>query len=127
MPIAAGENLCTVEPFRQMLATHAVDFTQPSVTKVGGISAFLRVAEACADVGVPLLPHCPYFGPGMQASLHLAAAVPGVRQLEWLYVRPEAWLAPLGDPGPGGTYLPSERPGLGFDPDPDVLSHFRRA
>ena len=127
LPIAAGENACTVEPFRQMLAARAIDLAQPSVTKVGGVSEFLRVAEACAAAGVPLLPHCPYFGPGMHASLHLAAAQPGVRQLEWLYVRPEAWLAPLGDPGPGGTYVPSERPGLGFEPDPDVLAHFRRA
>ena len=127
LPIAAGENWCTSVQFEHALAAGAVDFAQPSVTKVGGVSEFVAVARACARAGVPLLPHSPYYGPGMHASLHLAAALPDVRQLEYLYVRPEAWLAPLGEPGPGGTFAVPEGPGLGFEPDPDVLARFRRA
>ncbi len=127
LPIAAGENWCTSVQFEHALAAGAIDFAQPSVTKVGGVSEFVAVAEACGRAGVPLLPHSPYFGPGMHASLQLAAALPGVRQLEYLYVQPDAWLAPLGEPGEGGTFAVPEGPGLGFEPDPDVLARYRRA
>jgi L-alanine-DL-glutamate epimerase-like enolase superfamily enzyme len=127
LPIAAGENWCTSVQFAAALAAGAIDMAQPSVTKVGGISEFLAVADLCRVAGVPLTPHCPYYGPGMQASLHLATALDGVRQLEYLYVEPEAWLVPLGRPGPGGTFRASDAPGLGFEPDPDVLNRFRRA
>ena len=127
LPIAAGENWCTSVQFGHALAAGAVDYAQPSVTKVGGVSEFLAVAEACARAGVPLVPHTPYFGPGMHASLQLAAALPSVRQLEYLYVRPDAWLAPLGEPGPGGTFAVPEGPGLGLEPDPDVRARYRQA
>ena len=127
LPIAAGENWCTSVQFEHALAAGAVDFAQPSVTKVGGVTEFVAVAQACARAGVPLMPHSPYFGPGMHASLQLAAALPGVRQLEYLYVQPDAWLAPLGEPGPGGTFAVPEGPGLGFEPDPHVLARYRRA
>lgn len=127
MPIAAGENWCTAVQFREALAAGAVDHAQPSVTKVGGISEFLKVNEACIEGGVDLLPHSPYFGPGMHASLHLAAALPSIRQLEWLYVEPEAWLAPLGRLDAEGNIEVPAADGLGFEPDPEVLVRYRRA
>jgi L-alanine-DL-glutamate epimerase-like enolase superfamily enzyme len=127
LPIAAGENWCTRHQFAQALGAGAVDLAQPSVTKVGGISEFLAVAEGCRRAGVPLMPHCPYFGPGFFASLHLATAIAEVRQLEYLFVEPAAWLAPVGEPGIGGSFRASDAPGLGFDPDPAVLRRYRRA
>lgn len=126
MPIAAGENWCTSIQFARALAHEAVDLVQPSVTKVGGVSEFLRVAEVASDAGVDLMPHSPYFGPGFFTSLHLAAALPSVRQLEYLYVRPEAWLAPLTGPGPDGTFRVPEGAGSGFVPDPEVVERFGR-
>jgi L-alanine-DL-glutamate epimerase-like enolase superfamily enzyme len=48
LDIAAGENACTVHQFRQMIKAGAVSHAQPSVTKVGGITEFLKVA-ACAS------------------------------------------------------------------------------
>lgn len=127
VPIAAGENWCTRVQFAQALAAGAVDLAQPSVTKVGGISEFVAVAALCREAGVPLMPHCPYFGPGFFASLHLATALEGVRQLEYLFVEPDAWLAPVGPPGEGGSYRASDAPGIGFEPDPEVLRRYRRA
>jgi L-alanine-DL-glutamate epimerase-like enolase superfamily enzyme len=126
LPIAAGENWCTAVQFQAALAAGAVDVAQPSVTKVGGITEFVAVAELCARSGVDLLPHSPYFGPGMHASLHLAAALPNVRQLEWLYVSPDAWLAPL-EVLHGGRVPVPEGTGLGFEPDPEVMARYRRA
>src|SRR5260221_2006040 len=74
VPMAAGENNCTSFQFRDMFAAGAVDYAQPSVTKVGGITEFLKVAALCDAAGVTLMPHSPYFGPGFLATLHLLAA-----------------------------------------------------
>lgn len=127
MTIAAGENWCTSVQFAAALAAGAVDLAQPSVTKVGGVTEFVKAAEVCAAAGVALEPHCPYFGPGMFASLHLAAAIPGVKQLEWLYVDPDAWLAPFDHLRMGGWMSVPDEPGLGFSPDPAVMKRYRRA
>lgn len=113
--------------FVAALAAGAVDLAQPSVTKVGGVTEFVKAAEVCAAAGVALEPHCPYFGPGMFASLHLAAAIPGVKQLEWLYVDPDAWLAPFDHLRMGGWMSVPDEPGLGFSPDPAVMKRYRRA
>lgn len=126
LPIAAGENWCTSEQFAAALAAGAIDLAQPSLTKVGGVSEFLAVADLCAAAGVPLMPHTPYFGPGFFASLQLAAALPEVVELEYLYVDAEALPAPLPQWEPGRSMRPSEAPGIGFEPDPDVLRRFRR-
>ncbi len=46
--LAAGENNCTSFQFREMFAAGAVDYAQPSVTKVGGVTEFQKIA-ALAD------------------------------------------------------------------------------
>lgn len=127
LAIAAGENWCTAVQFAAAIGAGAVDLAQPSVTKVGGVSEFMRVAEVSAAAGVELMPHCPYFGPGMYASLHLAAALPSVRQLEWLYVQPDAWPAPIEELRSGGVVAVPDEPGMGFSLDPDVMQRYRRA
>lgn len=126
LPLAAGENWCTAEQFRRALGAGAVDLAQPSVTKVGGVSEFMRVAEVARAHGVPLQPHCPYFGPGYFASLHLAAAVPEVRELEYHFVEPAAWLTPPGAPDEQGTIGVPSVPGIGFEPDLRVLARYTR-
>jgi L-alanine-DL-glutamate epimerase-like enolase superfamily enzyme len=126
LPIAAGENWATAVQFQAALQAGAVDFLQPSVTKVGGISEFLKIAALASAAQAALLPHCPYFGPGFYASIHLAAALPGVRQLEYLFVKPEAWLSDVRLLLQGGNIAVPEGDGIGFEPDADVLARFTR-
>jgi L-alanine-DL-glutamate epimerase-like enolase superfamily enzyme len=59
--VAAGENACTVHQFRQMMDAGAVSHAQPSVTKVGGITEYLKVVALADQRGVRLAPHSPYF------------------------------------------------------------------
>src|SRR5207245_816259 len=73
LDIAAGRNACTAYQFRQMMEAGAVSHAQPSVTKVGGITEFLKVAALADERGVKIVPHSPYFGPGLPATLQMLA------------------------------------------------------
>lgn len=125
VPIAAGENACTAFEFEKMFAARAVTYAQPSVTKVGGITEFRKVAALAEVNGVALMPHSPYFGPGFLATLHLASAQPVPGLIERFYLAMEASLyGGLIDPVRGKFRLP-EGPGLGREPDPDVIKTYR--
>ena len=128
VPMAAGENNCTAIQFRDMFAANAVDYAQPSVTKVGGITEFLKVATLADAAGVTLMPHSPYFGPGFLATLQLTAArgQPGAL-VERYHMDLEASLyGELIDPVNGAFAVP-QGPGLGRDPDPDVIKTYAAA
>jgi L-alanine-DL-glutamate epimerase-like enolase superfamily enzyme len=127
VPIACGENDATVFAFREILAAGAADVVQPSVTKVGGIAEMKRIATLAAAANVTLVPHSFYFGPGLAATLHVAASTPGVPYVE---VPPGQLAAPLlAEPirYAGGAVTVSDRPGLGADPAPDVLERYAYA
>lgn len=124
--IAAGENLTTARQCAEMLEAGAVDVFQPSVTKVGGVSEYLAAIDAAPE-GVRLCPHSPYFGPGLHASLHVAAARPRIEALEWNFVEPEGWLTDWPARRSGPMLAVDDRPGLGFEPDGAVLSRWRVA
>ncbi len=123
--MAAGENNCTSFQFREMFAAGAVDYAQPSVTKVGGVTEFQKVAVLADAAGVTLMPHSPYFGPGVLATLQLMAArgEPG-GMIERYHMDLEASLyGELVTPVKGRFVLPTG-PGLGRDPDPEVIKTY---
>jgi L-alanine-DL-glutamate epimerase-like enolase superfamily enzyme len=125
--LAAGENACGLLEFERMLDADAVRFAQPSVTKVGGISTFLEIQRLCDRRGVPVYPHSPYFGPGFLATLQLAAARDAEPLVEWFKLDLEADpFGRLAHPNNGCFHLPGG-PGLGCDPDPDVIRDYRVA
>jgi L-alanine-DL-glutamate epimerase-like enolase superfamily enzyme len=108
-----------------MLEARAVQYAQPSVTKVGGVTEFLKVMALAEGANVRLAPHSPYFGPGALATLHLLAAYGEPSWFEYFYLWPDA--KPIGallDPVDGALEVPSG-PGLGGDPDPAVIERYR--
>lgn len=125
VPLAAGENACTVHQFQLMAETGAVSYLQPSVTKVGGISEFLKVATVAETFNLGLAPHSPYFGPGFLASLHLIAHTERARWVEKIYFDLEA--SPFSPPllPANGAYTLPEGPGLGLEIDQDVVKEYR--
>ncbi len=125
IPLAAGENACTAFEFQRMLAAGAVRFVQPSVTKVGGITEFLKVASLVETAGASLMPHAPYFGPGQLATLHLLTALPNSGLCEFFYWQ-SMEATPFGEPQKpvGGMMRAPDAPGLGRDPDPAVLRDY---
>ncbi len=125
VPIAAGENACTAWQFETMLAAEAIDYAQPSITKVGGLSEMRKVAALCEVQNVALAPHSPYFGPGMLATLQFLAAQPGEAPFERFYVDMEASMwGDAVDPVNGMVKVP-DGPGIGLEPDADFLREYR--
>ena len=71
-----------------------------------------------------LAPHSPYFGPGALATLHLLAALTDTARFEYFYLRPEARLYGTAlEPRRGELPVP-QAPGLGADPDPEVIRRY---
>jgi D-galactarolactone cycloisomerase len=123
--IAAGENNMSACHFEEMLAYDSVDFAQPSVTKIGGITEMLKIMDLCQYFETPVMPHSPYFGPGLLATLHLAAVLQPETMIEYSFA--DLGANPLGDcilMRHGRIDIP-RGPGLGCDPDLDILHEFR--
>jgi D-galactarolactone cycloisomerase len=121
VPTAAGENYSTVWEFRRAFEAGALDYAQPSVTKIGGVSELRKVVALAEIFGVQVVPHSAYFGPGLLASIHCIAAMPGETLVERFYC--DFAENPLGDaihPRQGRIAVP-QGPGLGVDPDPALL------
>lgn len=125
IPLAAGENACTAWQFRAMLDAGAVDYAQPSVTKVGGVSEFLKIATLAECENVALAPHSPYFGPGFLATLQLLAALPAIEAIERFYVELDEDLYAGALAPTGGAITVPAGPGLGLEPDPDFIAKYR--
>jgi len=123
-PIACGENEATVHAFQHIVSAGAADVVQPSMTKVGGLGETKKIATLAAAAGVTLVPHSFYFGPGLAATVHLAASTPGVPYLEFPPGDLEAPLIAEPVRRVGALVAVSDRPGLGADPDPDVLRRY---
>ena len=124
IPIACGENEATVFAYRQIIDAGAADIVQPSVTRVGGIGEMKKIATLAAAANVTFVPHSFYFGPGLAATLHVVASTPSVPYVE---MPPGRLAAPLlAEPirCTGGAVTVPDRPGLGADPDPDVVRRF---
>ncbi|MBW4089813.1 MAG: mandelate racemase/muconate lactonizing enzyme family protein [Proteobacteria bacterium] len=125
IPIAAGENAGGTMDFRAAFAAGALDVAQPSVIKIGGPSAMLEIAALARAAGVRLVPHNAYFGAGYLASLHLNATVAPGEPFERLFIDLEA--SPYHDlvTATDGYVMVPDGPGLGRDPDPQVLARYR--
>ncbi|MGQ0684198.1 mandelate racemase/muconate lactonizing enzyme family protein [Bradyrhizobium sp.] len=126
LDVAAGENACTVHQFRQMLDAGAVSHAQPSVTKVGGITEYLKVAALADQRGVRLAPHSPYFGPGLLATLQLMSLRDDGAFVEFFYMKRDAclWRGRVDVDASGHVAVPAG-PGLGYEPDREVMERYR--
>ncbi|WP_416899618.1 MAG: mandelate racemase/muconate lactonizing enzyme family protein [Minwuia sp.] len=121
--IASGENACTLTEFRRTIPK--IDFVQPSVIKTGGVTEMAAILDAVAEAGRTAMPHSPYFGPGYWATAQVMAAKPAAGLFEYFWIRPEAFIDPSIPLPESGEILLPQGPGLGFEPDPDVLAKYR--
>jgi L-alanine-DL-glutamate epimerase-like enolase superfamily enzyme len=125
IPVAAGENAATLAQYRDLLEARAVDILQPSPAKMGGVTELRKVFGLAAEYGVDVVPHSFYDGPAFLAAVHVNAAMGRKPLVEWRFFDLEAPLF-------GGAAMPQhgcvavpQAPGLGFDPDPEVVRKYR--
>ena len=126
--ITAGEQDATWWGFRELIDRAHVDLVQPDVTRCGGITETLRIAELAYSRGVATVPHAWKSGIIKAASLHCNAVMPdGIWQEYCVADTPIAkalTVQRLPIEADGYVAVPSA-PGLGVDLDEDVLDSLR--
>lgn len=127
MPIAAGENISSVEDFEQVLAEDVLSVVQPDIAKWGGLSACAGLARDILKSGKTFCPHYLGGGIGLLASAHLLAAIGGDG---WLEVDAndnplrDLFCGPVLNVSEGAVELKQE-PGLGLVPDLSSIDRYR--
>ena len=106
---------------RAMLDANAVDIIQPSVAKIGA-SPGREIAAVAEAVGARFVPHCP-ISACLLASLHLGAALAPRRHST--VVRGPGSRVPITSYWrQGRAFAVPSGPGLGRDPDLDILRRY---
>lgn len=126
LPIAACEVLTRRQAFLPWLERRAVDYVQPDVTKVGGITEEFRIAQYADEHSILFVPHGWNNAVGLAADLQLVAAVGNARWVEYITPAPyidELVCEPIRLDEAGRLSIP-DGPGLGFVWNQDGIARF---
>ncbi len=83
VPIAAGEEESTVWDFERLIDRGGVEVVQPDVTRAGGISECMRIADLAQRRGRRCIPHAWSTGIIKAATLQLLAAMETAELFEY--------------------------------------------
>ena len=124
--IASGEVFTRRQSFIPWIERGALDIVQPDTTKVGGISEVRRILWSACDHNVLLVTHGWNTAVGLAADLHLAAANPTARWVE--YITPSPYIETiLTEPfklNDDGMLTIPTAPGLGINLDREAVKRF---
>jgi L-alanine-DL-glutamate epimerase-like enolase superfamily enzyme len=56
-PLAAGEQYSTIWDFQRLIGGSCVDVVQPDLTRCGGLTVALQIAQLADEAGIDLVPH----------------------------------------------------------------------
>jgi L-alanine-DL-glutamate epimerase-like enolase superfamily enzyme len=117
-PIAGGEYVWGIAPFRQMIQAHAVDIVMVDLARVGGVTQWMKVAGMAEAFNLPIVSHVM-----PEVLLHMVAACPNGLTVEYM-----PWMIALYEETPaienGHLVLP-RKPGLGLKFDEKAIKSFR--
>jgi L-alanine-DL-glutamate epimerase-like enolase superfamily enzyme len=121
IPIASGENEFTRWGARDLIQAGGVDILQCDTVLAGGISEGRKIAGLASAFHIPVSPHG---NPHM--AVHLLASLPNALIMEtYPAVESRHNLAlPLFPVKDGYIEVP-RKPGLGIDPDPEMVKKYR--
>ena len=117
-PIAAGEYVYGIRPFRHMLEARSVDIVMIDLLRVGGITQFRKVAGMAEAFNLPVVSH---LIPEIQ--VHNIAAIPNGLTVEYM-----PWTLRLFEETPAiedGEIVVPDKPGLGLKFDQDVIKKYQ--
>ncbi len=117
-PIAGGEYLWGIAPFRQMIQAHSVDIVMIDLVRVGGVSQFMKVAGMAEAFNLPVVSHVM-----PEMLVHVIAACPNELTVEYM-----PWMLALYEETPkieNGELVLPVKPGLGLKFDEKVIAKFK--
>ena len=79
VPVTGGEHLYGLAPFARLISTRAVDVAIIDLSRVGGITPWLKVAAMAEAIGMPVAGHVV-----TEVHAHLLAAVPNGHLVEYM-------------------------------------------
>jgi L-alanine-DL-glutamate epimerase-like enolase superfamily enzyme len=121
IPIALGEQLYSADAFNSFLDAGAVHFVQPDVTRLGGVSEYITVAEAAHSRRLPVVAHVGDMG---QIHVHLSFWHPATTMLEYIPWIKDSFVEPIRVEA--GGYVAPEAPGAGSTPTEDAIARYAR-
>ena len=128
LTIAAGEQDVTRWGFRELIERGRVDLVQPDVTRCGGITETLRIAELAREHGLPTVPHAWKSGIIKAASLHVNAVLPDALYQEYCVaetpINTRLTVQRLPIEADGCVAVPTA-PGIGVELDDEVVASLR--
>ena len=117
-PIAGGEYVWGIVPFRHMIEARSVDIVMVDLARVGGVTQWMKVAGMAEAFNLPIVSHVM-----PEILLHMVAACPNGLTVEYM-----PWMLALYEETPeikdGQLVLP-QKPGLGLKFDEKAIKSFR--
>jgi len=112
-PLAGGECLYGITPFRHMIEAHSVDIIMIDLNRVGGIANWMKVAAMAEAFNLPVVSHL-----FPEIHVHLVSAIPNgltVEYMPWSFRLFEEVPVPV-----KGELLVPTKPGLGLEFSRDI-------
>ena len=124
--VAGGEEEATRWGFRELMERGRVDVVQPDVTRCGGLSEALKIAQDAERRGLACVPHAWKSGIIKAASLHLNAVLETAYFQEYCVAQTPINLELTRErmPVKDGWVAVPDKPGLGIELDPAVLARY---
>ncbi len=127
MRIAAGEEICDIKEFQQLMDVGGIDVAQVDVTRVGGLARSKRIGWDSAERHRLCVNHSYKTGVNIAASLHFVAALPNTHYFEYCVEQGplRQTLTRQRFPVLDGDIRVPEEPGLGVDLDEEIMAKYR--
>src|ERR1700730_5319243 len=117
-PVAGGEYVWGIVPFRHMIEARSVDIVMIDLARVGGVSQWMKVAGMAEAFNLPVVSHVM-----PEMLVHMVAACPNGLTVEYM-----PWTLALYEETPaienGQLVLPT-KPGLGLKFDEKAIASFK--
>jgi L-alanine-DL-glutamate epimerase-like enolase superfamily enzyme len=122
IPLALGEHVYSRTAFRDFIERAGIGYVQADVTRLGGVTEWLAVAELALAHHVVVLPHA---GDLMRVHQHLGVGHPAVQMIECIPWAQEIFEQPF-EVRDGVVYV-SDEPGASTSFTEEALSTYRTA
>ncbi|MCY4018483.1 MAG: mandelate racemase/muconate lactonizing enzyme family protein [Chloroflexi bacterium] len=127
LAIASGEWLGSVFQFRDLLKAEAVDVLMPNITRCGGFTGLLKIADAALMENVTVAPHGVGAGLGIVAAIAACVAMPNFLIYEYnqLFNPLRHTVMREAIPFRDGLLKPLDGPGLGLSLNEKTIAKYR--